>query len=262
MCQLGDSLREFAQLLKGSAQREVVLGRYKNMLYEITERPEQMVWQKLQSRGFDEAIELASQLLELYAFYGGAFRDRLAELYFVRATAYFKKSKYELAIQDLTEALNQCRGNTKRYLHSRAVCYHKLGKLMPAMQDCEDLQELDPQWAEAYSLRAQIWMDFGQQEQALEDANHALALSDDAESWFYRGEIYRKLGRYEEALADYEQAIERNPSNATYRMARGSLSGWLGRNEQKAEDIQEAIRLEPWRFVSEEKLSKNVKAED
>lgn len=69
----------------------------------------------------------------------------------------------------------------------------------------------DPECAKAYLARSSLFLALGNLEEALLDANAALALEATAEGYLLRGEVLRRLERYESAWMALGEALEREP---------------------------------------------------
>ena len=106
-------------------------------------------------------------------------RKNRAIAYSNRGVAYWKKSEYDRAIADYTEAI-----------------------------------ALDPNDAIAYSNRGVAYKKKGEVDRAIADHTTAIALDPDyAIAYFNRGVAYRKKGDKEQAIADFRTALEIDQSD-------------------------------------------------
>lgn len=114
---------------------------------------------------------------------------------------------------------------------------------------------IDPDYATAYSLRADIYYRFSKRsdvdgqpliESAINDYTHAIKL-DPEEARFYAGRarIYRDQHAYDNALADYTSALQLSSSTSSYFSARASIHRQLGNIDEAIVDYTSAIELQP-----------------
>ncbi len=71
------------------------------------------------------------------------------------------------------------------------------------------------------------------------------AISGTKEQWLEEGNAHYKARRKEEALAAFEQAILRDPNDASLYDHKGKSLMWLWRYEEALEAFEQAIRLDP-----------------
>ncbi|MSP67820.1 MAG: adenylate cyclase [Alphaproteobacteria bacterium] len=116
--------------------------------------------------------------------------------------------------------------------------------------------ELDPGYADAHALLAQVLYDYqsrGYAEDPMEialqaesHARQAIVLDPaSARGQAILGRIHSLFGRHREALAALERAIRFNPSDAEAQMVRGAVLLWLGRPTEAVAAIEQARRFEP-----------------
>jgi len=140
----------------------------KNPLPSLKEKPSEEIMKNLD--------EFASRS-ELFEMLGVPLNS---EDYFNRATDFFFKGKYELAIKAIEKAI-----------------------------------ELEPDYAEAWNNKGVALGKLGRHDEALKAYEKAIELKRDyAEAWYNKGVALGKLGRHDEALKAYEKAIELKPDYA------------------------------------------------
>jgi lipoprotein NlpI len=78
------------------------------------------------------------------------------------------------------------------------------------LTQCLDYEQLETmERVEVLKRRADLFIQLGRQNQALDDFNSALKLSpDDVECYNGRGIAYKRMGDYEQAMANYTKAME------------------------------------------------------
>ena len=172
-------------------------------------------------------------------------------------------------------------GNLAHAYTARGETYHRQGKIGHALQDFDEGLRLDPRQPDGYVSRGILEMDnLGQNDRALRDLDHALALRPDftralvvRSRLFYkegefarsvhdaeavlridpqspRGYARRCFGRLaidelEGAIADCSESLRLWPTFIPALNGRGSAYLKLGQPEHAAADFEEAIRIRP-----------------
>jgi hypothetical protein len=113
----------------------------------------------------------------------------------------------------------------------------------PLISACTSWITLDPTSAEAYSKRAQAYFITKRNDQAIDDATKALALSPDAASYETRGAAYQSKHLYDQAIADDTKAIGLVPKDPTYYEVRGQLYIEDGLYDQAIADFTKSLAL-------------------
>ena len=109
--------------------------------------------------------------------------------------------------------------------------------------------ELDPENAIAYSNRGNILKELGKYEEALHALDIAIQLAPAyAEAYCNKGNVLQELHRYEEALAWYDKAFTLNPHYAEAYSNKGNALSLLHRHEQAMTHYIKAIEIDP-RFI-------------
>jgi tetratricopeptide (TPR) repeat protein len=100
--------------------------------------------------------------------------------------------------------------------------------------------------AQAFTDRAMVWKDRGDDDRAIADAGEAIRLDPNyAPAYRVRGNALFGKKAYDRALADYEEAVRLDPKSAPARYSRGNA--WLFKKEfgKALTDYQESVRLDP-----------------
>ncbi|MEH2267934.1 MAG: tetratricopeptide repeat protein [Nostoc sp.] len=136
--------------------------------------------------------------------------------------------------------------DAQQALYEAGVNKYDAGNYEGAIEDFNQVIELDPQNAVAYNRRGDAYYRLGDYEQAQADASQAILLNpQDANAYFDRGFAISELGKYKEAIADYTQAIKLNSENAYAYYGRGLARGQLKDNKGAIGDFSKAIALKP-----------------
>lgn len=115
-----------------------------------------------------------------------------------------------------------------------------------ALASCDRAMQLDPVYAPAYALKANLLAQTGQYEQSLGVFDQAIQLNPtDAGSYACKGLALSKLGRYEEALTNYDRAIQLCPTVAGGYADRADALSAPGRHEEALLACNQAIQVNP-----------------
>ena len=128
-----------------------------------------------------------------------AFRD---------GVAYYKDKQYQLAIGQLTAAI-QLDPDVRNYYWYRGLSNTGLGTFDAAIDDYSAAIGLDPDSATLLALRGSAYSKNGQFDLAFFDLDKAISLEPDhAMAYYTRGDAHTKIGEDLEAKADYDMACQ------------------------------------------------------
>lgn len=137
-----------------------------------------------------------------------------------------------------------------RQLCTQAQELAQQGQFAEALGLCTRALELDPDQAETYALRGQVYYHARQLPEAAADCAAAIERGHRQDQIYYiRAIALDGVGRLEEALAACSMALHLNPQHAGAYNSRGLIRGQLGRLEEALEDFSAAIRLAPDWFL-------------
>lgn len=110
-----------------------------------------------------------------------------------RGMVYFAQSKYELAIEDFTHAIQTNPKNFRAH-NNRGLSYRMIKVFDRALEDFDRSLEIDATQAETYFGRAHVYFEMGDFPQALQDCNKVLDLQPELPSALrFRKVIQAKL---------------------------------------------------------------------
>ena len=127
---------------------------------------------------------------------------------FRNGVAYYKGKEYQLAIDQLTGAI-QLEPGVRNYYWYRGLANTGLSLFDEAIADYNAAIGLDPDSATLRALRGSAYSKSGQSDMALFDLDKTISLKPDhAMSYYTRGDAHTKIGQDIEAKADYDKACE------------------------------------------------------
>lgn len=103
--------------------------------------------------------------------------------------------------------------------------------------------ELNPTYADAYSMRAWTYGLHGEDRLAILDYNRAIELNPNANDYAGRGCSYRDIGDNQRAINDFSKSIELDSNRATTYLARGRVFSEINEYKEAINDYDKAIYL-------------------
>jgi len=158
-------------------------------------------------------------------------------VYFQRGHIYYDLSEYKKAAADYLVAL---RAKPDEWLS----CFRQYGN----NDLCISIAiQLNPNLADAYAYRGDIYNQNGRLALAISDYSDAIRLNSQYKTPAYklRSQLYTEFRDYEKAIEDYTEIISENPDLAPlYYFDRGDAYFELGKNENAYADYAEGIRID------------------
>jgi tetratricopeptide (TPR) repeat protein len=159
------------------------------------------------------------------------------------AQVYAARGPYEDAIVYFTATIDMD-PNYAEYYAERGNVYVKMDRLDDAVHDYLRAIELCPGYAEAWTNVGQCYRAQGRMHEAVEAYSSALDLDPTVTlSLIGRAEAYAALGQPEEALADYDAALTLDPAQPLILASRAIVHHEAGRVLAALRDLDEAIAL-------------------
>ena len=150
--------------------------------------------------------------------------------YYQRGREYHNQRKYNLAITDLTKAVElRCRELSDAYQHRGNA-----------------IELLSCDLSDAYQHRGNAYRRKGDYDNAIADYTLAIEFEirrDDKISYFHRGESYVGQGNCGRAILDFTKAIKLVPGQPYYLEERGKAYHADGNYDQAIADFTEALGL-------------------
>jgi tetratricopeptide (TPR) repeat protein len=127
---------------------------------------------------------------------------------------------------------------------NRGLAYKKKSQWDRAIADYSEAIRLKPDNAQVFNNRGNAYFFNGQLDRAIEDYDNAIRLQPDlAEAFGNRGNVYRKKGQIDRAIAEYGKAIHFDPDNAQVFADRGLAYEKKGEPSQALLDFEKAYAL-------------------
>jgi len=138
-----------------------------------------------------------------------------AEALEMRGMANYQNNQLQAAIEDFNQAFSLTQ-NTNLLLH-RGMAFTQAGMYTEAMQDLDQLIELDAQNAAALAARGDVMLALQRYQPALHWYDRALNINEnDAVTLCNRGTTHTQLGNFNEAINDFEKALQIEPTSQMF----------------------------------------------
>jgi lipoprotein NlpI len=169
-------------------------------------------WRNCGSDDVDLSIRSCSKVIKD----GSQTKQRLAKAYYNRGTSYEDKNELDLAIADLSKAIELDPKYQDAYLN-RGSCYDANGDYAKALADDDKAIELEPGFINAFDNRAQLYDSLGQYSRAIADYTKVIELNPkygDLSRYYIRGLSRYYDGDFKGAAADFVESLrtEVNPN--------------------------------------------------
>lgn len=135
--------------------------------------------------------------------------------------------------------------SAKDFTQKGRELYEK-SEFMESLLNLNKALEIDPNYAPAYYLRANIKDTFEDRHGAMKDYNTAIEKNPKfADAFFSRGNVKMKLQDYYGAIADYTSAITINENYIEAYFNRGKAKQYLQAYEDAINDCSKIIQINP-----------------
>ena len=198
----------------------------------------------LERKKYSEAFSTINEALSL--------DNQNFEAYFVRAEINFAINKYEEALKDYENAIDNNKMYYPQALNGKILSMTFLGNIKEALDIVDKAIELNPTDPDFYYSRGIINTEREKYSKAIEDFDKALSLGDDNEFriFLYRGVAKLSLEQYDSALEDLNSAIEMDPKNASAYHSRGRVYYELREYNSAIKDFETSLKFNPQNEVA------------
>ncbi|WP_170231368.1 tetratricopeptide repeat protein [Pseudonocardia kunmingensis] len=187
-----------------------------------------------ESEDDDQFLALATDFTRRY--------PQLEDGHAALALALQRKGQFDAAIRSLDRAIQVGLDETQAHM-IRADIYDDANKPGKAIQEFTMLTQAQIPELRQISLlsRARLLIQIGDLDQALKDANDAIATLPDESAYILRGHVHRRNGDLESCLQDYSRAIQLCLESPDFLSERADVYEMLG-NAEEAENDRAAAR--------------------
>ena len=149
----------------------------------------------------------------------------------------------------LTDAIED-EPRRSEYYYRRALLYQQAGRKDLALQDLSqaiDYRDLDERYGRYYALRAQLHLEADRVDSAFRDAERALKLEEGESPGFVAllGQLYAVRGEYKKANASLDAALRRTPGEPQLYYWKGHVAASTGDTSRAIGHLRKALELRP-----------------
>lgn len=138
--------------------------------------------------------------------------------HFDRATLYYYRGNYELAVNEINKALEI--EETAEYLNLKGLLLTELGKFSDSKKTYKKALDLEPNLAEIHNNLGMLHLKMKKLDDAVVAFQEAVKKNVNyAHAYVNLGKTLIELEKYDKAIKAYEQALEIDPSNQEAREA-------------------------------------------
>ncbi len=159
-------------------------------------------------------------------------RENAAGFYYSRGQRYSEDGSYEVAIPDLSRAIELDPEHIRLY-SERAYAYLQVGDLDRAIADFT--WTIEDGYGDVWELhgRGSAYKERGDYDEAIVDFDTAISiLSNDAYLYLFRGLAYHMKDEYRRAIIDYNRAVAINPDDPYLHFFRSISLKALGKQNE------------------------------
>ena len=187
---------------------------------------------------FRHAAEILSELLKQNP------EDK--EVRHERAVCYLEAGNARMALEDCQTLVDKSFGQEEkvRALFLRVAVYDALRLYQQEREDLTEILRMDPINQSASLLLAMNYAKSGQNAVALQKVNeYIVKFPQSAEGYAARAEMEAKQEQWQLVRADYDKAVELNPNEPTYYIARAGILEKMGLTSAARQDREKAQQL-------------------
>jgi tetratricopeptide (TPR) repeat protein len=136
--------------------------------------------------------------------------------------------------------------NDGNFYKQRGIAAYRAGDFLGAISNFDEAIRLNPDDAQSYNIRGNVWDELGILERALADYEEAIRLDPNSPAVFRdRAILWQRQGALDKALVDLDRAIRFSFTDANLYCDRGLIWYQKGRRERAIADFDRAIKLDP-----------------
>jgi len=128
----------------------------------------------------------------------------------------------------------------------RGIASYRSGDFQGAIGNLAEAIRLNPNNAQSYHIRGNVWDELGVFERALADYDEAIRISPDSPAVFHdRAILWQRKGAFDKALVDLDRAVRFSFADANIYCDRGLVWYLKGRHDRAIADFDRAMKLDP-----------------
>ncbi len=128
-------------------------------------------------------------------------------------------------------------------LVNKGAKYWVKGMYKEAIAEFDKALQINPNLAEAYNDRGNVYADMGNLDQAISDYSNAIEINPRARYYYNRGRVYGDKENFKLALLDFNKAIEINPKFVAAYNNRAIVYFLMKEYDKSWEDVNKAKAL-------------------
>jgi tetratricopeptide (TPR) repeat protein len=220
---------------------------YRGEIYRGIAADQTGIYSKLDTNATVVAYEAFKKATEVEP--GSSFakkaEDGLKQMHFYAGAQKYKNADYAGALELFKQATNANPQDTLPLLYA-GITAQQLKEYDQAAQNFEKLIEVGTGMPDIYTTLASIYRSQNKNDQALAVLKKGTQkFPEDKALKSEEFNFYISTGRTAEAKANLEEAIKREPTNATYHLNYGLLSEQTGEPQRAQESYKKALEIDP-----------------
>jgi tetratricopeptide (TPR) repeat protein len=141
---------------------------------------------------------------------------------------------------------NDARFYDASFYRERGIAAYGSGDFLGAIGNFDEAVRLNPNDAQSYDIRGNVWDELGIVERALADYDESIRINPNNPAVFHdRAILWQRSGALDKALVDLNSAIRFTLADANIYCDRGLVWYQKGRYDRAITDFDRAIKLDP-----------------
>ncbi len=196
----GEALLDQGQYEKAMEEFDKAIDNMHTMTFAYSDRADALY---LMGR-YDEAIIDCNKVI--------ALETKEYYPYFIKANIYLKTSQLDKALKEINLAMARKSVFADIYT-TRAMIYYRMNQYYMVLEDCDQAISLDPNQSIAFRIRGCVhakagMINISEANKAIADFSSAILINPkDADAYYNRGSIYMQQGDNTQAVADFEKTL-------------------------------------------------------
>lgn len=160
----------------------------------------------------------------------------------------------ESMVKELSEEINHNPNNADAY-YNRGEVFTDLGELEKALSDYSEAIRLNQNCAAYYAGRANIHNNLDNPYDAIEDSNRSIEIDPSyAAGYGNRGYALGTVGNYQASINNYDEYIRLKPGNSSAYTNRGWAYSEMGQYDRALADYRKALEIDPHDSIAQNNI--------